>query len=157
MIPIDHLTRVSSASIHVLAASEPLETDIRRTKEAGIKVFQLDGASILSQRDLLDTVSKVMHFPGYFRMNLNALVDCLGDLSWVPSSGYLLVLERASVFASNDSHLFRTFLEILARSSEEWARRHVTFHVLLVADYPFGLGQLDFLGDQVCDHTVPGR
>ncbi|MDX2197740.1 MAG: barstar family protein [Phycisphaerae bacterium] len=43
---------------------------------------------------LLDTLSLRLKFPGYFGSNWNALVDCLGDFSWIPDPCDIVLLHE---------------------------------------------------------------
>jgi hypothetical protein len=50
-----------------------------------VAVFEVNGACIESERDLLSALARAMEFPSYFGMNWDALDECLRDLSWRPA------------------------------------------------------------------------
>jgi RNAse (barnase) inhibitor barstar len=51
----------------------------------------IDGAKTLSKADALTEISQEMKFPEWFGHNLDALYDCLTDLSWLPAGEHVLI------------------------------------------------------------------
>ncbi len=80
-----------------------------------------DSEMVLAQ--LADT----LQFPDWFGQNWDALADCLNDLSWWPSAGYVLVLEHASEWREIDRAGFDALLEILNEAAARWAKTRVPF------------------------------
>lgn len=58
-------------------------------------VAQLLFADQPDKAGVLDVFARELRFPDHFGHNWDALADCLGDLSWLPAPGYLLVLHNA--------------------------------------------------------------
>jgi len=46
-----------------------------------------------SKSAALAAIGEAMGFPGYYGQNLDALYDCLTDLSWLPPGEHVLVWE----------------------------------------------------------------
>ena len=65
-------------------ASERADTAVRFVR--GNKMRRLDG--------LFDEISAACQFPYYFGENWPALSECLGDLDWIGSSNFVLVMTK---------------------------------------------------------------
>jgi hypothetical protein len=67
-------------------ASDKSDTAVRFVR--GNKMRRVDG--------LFDEISAACQFPYYFGENWPALSDCLGDLDWIASSNFVLIITRFS-------------------------------------------------------------
>lgn len=127
---------------------------LNHLEQSGIKVFYIDSGSIRDKKALLRNLAETMNFPDYFGMNFNALVDCLGDLSWNLAKGYVLVLRSATSFFASNPELFTTFVDIVTQSSKEWAGRGIPFHLIIESD-TMGREIANRLSeDLICIHEV---
>ncbi|MBK9960590.1 MAG: barstar family protein [Saprospiraceae bacterium] len=54
----------------------------------------IDGNNCDTYKSLYDEFAKVLQFPDYFGNNMDALYDCLLDLSWIEEREILLVIHR---------------------------------------------------------------
>lgn len=92
-----------------------------------------------------------LHFPSYFGGNYNALDECITDLEWLPSNGYLLCIRNAeSLLKDEPDSVFEGLLSVLRDAGEEWAtpikdgeewdREGLPFHTMLE------LGETDLSG-----------
>lgn len=72
-------------------------------------------------------IADVLHFPEWFGENLDALADCLNDLSWFPAEGYVLLLEHTGDWRTQEPETLEAVLEILNQVSERWAEDRVPF------------------------------
>lgn len=101
---------------------------------AGLKCFAAD----LSGATTLDTayplLAGAMAFPDWFGNNLDALMDCLTDMSWADAPGYLLLLSGTAPLASADPAGFADLLDVLDAAIEPWRGDGIPFWVL--ADDP---------------------
>src|SRR3546814_16035845 len=59
------------------------------------------------------------------------LADCLGDLSWWPAEGYLLLLDHAGARRAAETDQFTTLLEILDAAARTWSAQRVPFWALV--------------------------
>lgn len=76
-------------------------------------------------------IADALRFPEWFGENLDALADCLSDLSWLPASGYVLLLENTGEWRAQALDTFDTMLEILNQTAECWAKDRVPFWAFL--------------------------
>ena len=79
---------------------------------------------------LLAALAAALRFPPWFGGNWDALEDCLCDLSWLPSSGHLLLIEGAQTMAPDDLGVLR---DILSSAAQFWKERGQPFFAVLVA------------------------
>lgn len=71
--------------------------------EAGFVWFDANLAEVHGKAELLAVIAEAVHAPDWFGANWDALADTLGDLSWVPSSGYVLLLRNVKdILGQND-------------------------------------------------------
>ncbi len=90
----------------------------------------LDGADIdLKDGDTLPAIAKALRFPEWFGGNWDALEDCLGDLSWRPADGHVLVLRNWQAMAGDD---FGVLVDVLRSSAEYWSGRGKPFFAVLI-------------------------
>lgn len=87
----------------------------------------LDVACIDARHEALDAIAKALDFPGWFGRNWDALEDCLGDLSWRPGAGHVLVFES---FPRGDE--LGVLIDVLRSSAQFWAERARPFFAVLV-------------------------
>ena len=64
----------------------------RVADQAGLLLIGLDLKDARDRTALLQAFADTFGFPATFGHNLDALGDCLGDLSWIPAGGYLVHL-----------------------------------------------------------------
>lgn len=91
------------------------------------QVFRLSLATVSTREQLLSALGRAMHFPECFGHNLDALADCLGDMSWCPAEAYLLILEHCEGVCASATEDFLSVLQIFAESAAEWRARGVAF------------------------------
>lgn len=92
---------------------------------------RVDLAGCTGKDDLLARVGRAARFPDWFGRNWDALADSLGDLSWWPAPGYVLLLEHSSECRAAAAEDFSTLLAILNEAAEDWRERNVAFWALL--------------------------
>lgn len=95
----------------------------------GWRHFAIDLRGVSNKIQFLGKCALVMSFPTYAGRNWDAFEECVNDLSWAPAPGYLLLLDRARRFATNDPESWHTALDILRDASAQWQSRGVTFSV----------------------------
>ena len=100
-------------------------------EESGLAVFRIDLAEARDKDALFKRLAAALEFPDWFGHNWDALADCLGDLSWLPADGYLLLLERCDAFRASHGGDVATMLQILAAAAEAWRGERVPFWVLV--------------------------
>ena len=77
---------------------------------------------VTSAAEALDAIGAAMNFPAWYGRNLDALYDCLVDLSWQPPGEHVLVWTGYQEFEAADPDGYRAVLAVLddaaAASSE---------------------------------------
>lgn len=91
-----------------------VESVRRDLAAAGWMVHVLDGRGVTGARPLFDRCARVLAFPTWFGHNWDALVDCLGDLGWLPGKGHVLLWEQYGVLARTDPAAWQTALDAFA-------------------------------------------
>jgi len=87
---------------------------------AGLALWRLDIGHVHDKQGFIGLVAKALDFPEWFGGNWDAFEDCLGDLSWHPAPGYVLLLEHGKHFGAGHKQEFVTALEVLDGVAEYW-------------------------------------
>ncbi|GAA2834258.1 barstar family protein [Crossiella cryophila] len=74
----------------------------------------VDGSTLRTGRAALAAFAEALSFPDYFGGNLDALYDCLTDLSWLPAVEHHVHWTHAEVLRRNDPDAFAGISEVLA-------------------------------------------
>ncbi|MDD5295583.1 MAG: barstar family protein [Rhodocyclaceae bacterium] len=120
-------------------APEQAEQFAAAGEDASLRVFRVSLAAAKSVPELLDAFAQALAFPDWFGQNLDALLDCLTDLSWhekdleAQPEGYLLLLFGLESLEKTDPEGLRAVLEVLSAASEVWQADEVPFWVLAEA------------------------
>lgn len=107
----------------------------------GFEVAHVDLSACLDKESALRRFALAMKFPSWFGGNFDALADCLGDLSWLPADGYLLLIEHSDGWRLADDENFAALLDILNEAAVIWGDRGVPFWALM----PLAQAQLEKL------------
>lgn len=90
----------------------------------------LDNAAIdLGGGDALKAIARALRFPVWFGGNWDALEDCLGDLSWRPGDGHVLVLRNWQALPADE---LGVLIDVLRSSAEFWSGRGKPFFAVLI-------------------------
>ena len=95
------------------------------------KVVAVDLASATGKHALIDAIAAALEFPSTFGHNWDALADSLGDLSWLPAPGYMLLLDHTQGLREAAPGDFDTLLEILEDATRAHARAGTPLWTLL--------------------------
>lgn len=101
-------------------------------RAAGLEVVRIPLAGVAGKGALLERFAAALAFPDWFGANWDALEDCLGDLSWRPDQGRVLLIDGFESLASGAREDFRVLLELLTDVAEYWAGRGRAFFVVFV-------------------------
>lgn len=66
-----------------------------------------------SKAEALDAIGAALGFPGWYGRNLDALYDCLTDLSWQPGGEHVLVWAGHQRLADADPAGYHAILAVL--------------------------------------------
>ncbi len=97
-------------------------TGVVRTARPAAEVAadaRLRGATVgvvegrVERRALLAAIGRELRFPSYYGVNLDALQECLADLSWLPTGEVVLVWDGSEAFRHADALGYRAVREVL--------------------------------------------
>jgi RNAse (barnase) inhibitor barstar len=72
-----------------------------------------------TRRSVLSEIGRALRFPGWYGHNLDALFDCLTDLSWLPAGEVVLVWDGSEALRHADAPAYRAVLDVLAEAAAE--------------------------------------
>lgn len=122
------LKKTSSVAVH-FALSKEIDAGL---EPLGLVVMEGSVSEVKTDKELFAVVSAAMQFPDYFGNNWDALDECLGDMDWLPSDGYLLVLRDATKGWSQNPYVLGRFVTSWLEASEYWMENHIPFHLVFV-------------------------
>ncbi len=110
--------------------SLPLQTVQMRThsiealkhaaETAGLNFHLVHVTGKKSKAALLEAIAKTLQFPAHFGGNLDALYDCLNDLT----GGQVIVLEALA-----SDHATEAVLDVFKHAAKDFAQRNLSFRV----------------------------
>ena len=65
-------------------------------------VGEINGKKCATIRSFYGQIAKALHFPDYFGKNLDALDECLADLSWIEQENAVLIIQEAHEFLKKE-------------------------------------------------------
>lgn len=63
---------------------------------------------------VMDSIASALSFPDYFGHNLDALYDCLTDLSWLAAGEHVVVWHKPSALREADPQSYSAIVGVLA-------------------------------------------
>ncbi len=103
----------------------------RPIKGQGPAFFHIRGKDIRDKDQFLRSCAETLQFPDYFGANWDALEDCLTDMSWNVSEGYVIVYDHFHFLAENSPGDFHTAVQIFRESARFWRKEGKAFLVVL--------------------------
>ncbi|GAA4613714.1 barstar family protein [Saccharopolyspora hordei] len=91
---------------------------VREAEQRGATVHVLDGHELVNKRTTLDGIAAVLNFPEWAGRNLDALYDCLTDLSWLDEGEHVLVWSGSQALAEHDPKAFNKINAVLRDAAE---------------------------------------
>lgn len=120
------LTDVARSGVYRVARSDEVVDAARGTR---LDVAQADLRGARDKTTLLERLAQALGFPVWFGGNWDALEDCLGDLSWRPGEGHVLLLGGCDELPPDD---LGVLLDVLATCAALWAERRRPFFAVFV-------------------------
>jgi len=110
---------------------DPVRSGVYRvTRSDAIDEVMRNAAQIdLKDGHALRAIAQALNFPDWFGGNWDALEDCLGDLSWRPGDGHVLVFRNWQALTSDD---LGVLIDVLRSSAESWSGRGKPFFAVLI-------------------------
>lgn len=94
---------------------------------SGFAVFRVDLSVARDKAGMLAAIGRTMAFPAWFGHNLDALADCLDDLSWRPADGYLVLLAHCDGIHGRAEDDFIATLQVFEQAAAEWREQGIPF------------------------------
>ncbi|WP_414940537.1 barstar family protein [Amycolatopsis sp. cmx-11-51] len=95
-----------------MSAAEKSEAE--KAVARGAHPHPIDGRKTTDKASTLDAIAEALSFPGYFGKNLDALYDCLTDLSWLPPGEHVLIWSESSVLRERDPKAYLAVRSVLS-------------------------------------------
>jgi len=147
---ITNLFKTNPPYIHLSCSSEVDFNNFAVNLTIDYKDFAvriLRGKKMHTLQSLFNEFKAALQFPSYFGGNWGAFDECINDLEWLPSKGYILNIMSADEILSDedDEADFNIFIRQLVDTGKNWAvkkdymnppapDRQIPFHVILNAD-----------------------
>jgi hypothetical protein len=101
----------------------------RAAAEAGCVFFEANLLGVHDKNEFMLAVAAAIRAPEWFGANWDALADALGDLSWRPAPGYVLLLQNGGENFGMTEEEHKTALEIFSGASVYWKMLQKPFWV----------------------------
>lgn len=112
------------------------EAMVEAAETLDYEVLRIDLAGCGDKIRALERIADALRFPDWVGDNWDALADAINDLSWLPASGYVLLLEHASDWRACGREEFDVLLDILHQAARPWAEQGIAFWTLLPLPTP---------------------
>lgn len=100
-------------------------------KELGQAFFKVDLQKARNVPGFIKALKRDLVFPDWFGGNLDAVNDCLTDLSWCPAPGYVIVISGAESLSANPTS-FAALNAVLASAVDAWRQRDTPFRIFYI-------------------------
>jgi Barstar (barnase inhibitor) len=81
--------------------------------------------------DALETLTKASRCPAHEGAHLDDLSEMLSDFSWLPASGYVVLVEDADNLIASDPTGVQKLLEAFQAASHHWQALEIPFWVFI--------------------------
>jgi RNAse (barnase) inhibitor barstar len=127
----DILSDFRASGVFRLADDARIKELEKLAKQYTYTFFLLDGADIQGKEQFLNHAAAVLSFPDYFGNNWDAFEDCLTDMSWHETDGFVILYDHFEAFARHAPDQFKIALGILRDSTKFWREQRKPLFVLL--------------------------
>jgi len=127
---LQRLSDATKSGVYRAPHARDIEQAARGSALAVVRI-PLAGAS--AKGAVLERIAAALTFPDWFGGNWDALEDCLGDLSWMPASGHVLLFEDSAQVARDERGIL---VDILASTAAERSARGRPFFAVFLGDDP---------------------
>lgn len=95
---------------------------------SGLMLIDVDMAAVHSKGEFLAAMAQALRAPDWFGLNWDALADVLGDLSWLPAGGYVLLLQGDERLGLNDAD-YAIVNDMFSEAASYWKSQGKPFWV----------------------------
>jgi RNAse (barnase) inhibitor barstar len=85
-----------------------------RARDKGAFPHLLDGDVTVDKPSTMDAIAQALSFPAYFGRNLDALYDCLTDLSWLPPGEHVLIWVNSDNLKQAEPRTYQSIRSVLS-------------------------------------------
>jgi RNAse (barnase) inhibitor barstar len=85
----------------------------------------VDGSKLSTTAQALAAIGQALEFPPHHGQNLDALFDCLTDLSWLPDGQHVLIWAHHQVLADHDWQAYHQIRSVLEDGAASGAGRRL--------------------------------
>ncbi|UJW32247.1 barstar family protein [Saccharothrix sp. AJ9571] len=85
-----------------------------RARARGAYAHVLPGPAPVTKAAAMDAIAAALDFPDWFGRNLDALYDCLTDLSWLPAGEHVLIWAGSEAFKTADPKAYLAIRGVLS-------------------------------------------
>lgn len=126
MPPMAATTQLSTAEAaetpEAAEAAEIAET-VKAAESARAAIMVVLDATVRTRADLFERFAEDLVFPAYFGRNWDAFEECLRDLSWLPDSRDIRVIDAGDWLANEPPATRELLATILRETAEYWQSR----------------------------------
>ncbi|SRR5579883_245167 len=94
------------------------------------QLVYIDGRTIASKADFLQSIAQAMAFPDYFGHNWDALQDLLTDQDWLTGDRAIILYDQPENFAQHAPSDWQIALDILRSTVDYWRQADRPLSVL---------------------------
>lgn len=131
MLTFEDLKAASTLCVHFVDQTEADALNLQ-VRDSDIIVFHVDGSGVSTAEELFHRLAQSMSFPDYFGMNWDGLDEVLDDFSWLPGTGYVLMLSGAETLWKGAPRVAGAFVSSWLNAADEWSYDGVPFHLIFV-------------------------
>jgi RNAse (barnase) inhibitor barstar len=124
------------SGVYWLKSPSPSADLSKLAKAQGLAFFHLDGKNIERKEQFLNHAASVMHFPDYFGGNWDSFEECLTDMEWVNSDGFLIYFDHTDKFSQHHESQLETVVELFQDAVGYWKDESRPMLVLLSGGEP---------------------
>jgi len=121
------LTQAGLCGIYHLPSSE-IDALCAAAESLDYRCFKVSFRESDDIGDALVECGRSLGFPEWYGANLDALSDCLTDLSWNEASGYIIIISQADALHARGEP-FRQINQVLSNAIHEWQKQNIPFWI----------------------------
>lgn len=97
-----------------MSTPEPAEAAAEKAYSRGAYPHVVNSRSTVDKASTLSAFAEALSFPDYFGHNLDALYDCLTDLSWLPHGEHVLIWPGSDALRRADPKTYLAIRSVLS-------------------------------------------
>lgn len=90
-------------------------------------VYRADLRAARTRDQLLKIVGEGLELPAWYGANYDALMDCVCDFNWIPSPGYVIILENCHNINTVSPPEFNMLIDVFAVAANSWREEDKPF------------------------------